>query len=49
LLRYSNLCLIPRNQHSKHGSQQVLRGPIKSAEQPQLGWGLPLGTVLFVK
>ena len=31
----SNLCLIPRNRRSKHGpQQQVLRGPIKSAERP---------------
>jgi len=42
--------LIPRNPRSKHGpQQQVLRGPIKSVEQPIIGPRPPLGTVLFVK
>ena len=30
---YSSLCLIPRNRHSKHGSQVLCR-PIKSTEWP---------------
>jgi len=46
---YSSLCLIPRSWRSKHGPQQVLRGPIKSAERPTIGPRPPLGTMLFVK
>jgi len=37
-------CLIPRNRRSKHGpQQQVLRGPIKSAERATIGPRLPTG------
>jgi len=34
---HNNLCLIPRNRRSKHDTQQVFRGPIKSAELPAVG------------
>jgi len=33
-----NMFVIPRNRGSKNGSQQqVLRGPMKSAERPTIG------------
>ena len=34
-LAYSTVYMSPRNRRSKHGPQ-VLRGPIKSAEQPTI-------------
>jgi len=43
--------VIPRNRCSKHGPQQVLRGPIKSAERPTIGPRPPTVHIvrLFVK